>query len=60
MSIFAAILIIIGFVALICGLMAVTFIFIGYVEELNLANRLYEYGAKLARRRKGRKMMTQP
>lgn len=54
MSIFAVIWMIIGFLALVCGLIAVTFIFIGYAEELDLANRLCEYGAKLARRRKGR------
>ena len=54
MSILAIIWIIIGFVALVCVLLAGMFIFVGYVEELDLADRLCEYGAKLARRRKGR------
>lgn len=54
MSIFAIIWIIIGSVALVCGLVAGMFIFLGYVEELDLEERLFEYGAKLARRRKGR------
>ena len=54
MSVFAIIGIIIGVVALICVCIAMVFIFIGYAEELDLVGRLYEYGAKLARRRKRR------
>ena len=54
MSILAIIWVIIGFIAFACGVMAAIFIFIGYAEELDLANRLCEYGAKLARKRKGR------
>ena len=54
MSTLAIIGLIIGIVALICVVLAGAFIFIGYAEELDLAGRLYEYGAKLARRKKGR------
>ena len=54
MSIFAIIWTIIGFLALVCVFLAGIFIFIGYEEELDLVDRLVEYGAKLARWRKGR------
>lgn len=52
------ILVIIGMIIasfiLVCVCMAGIFIFIGYTEELNLVDRFLEYGAKLAKRRKGR------
>lgn len=52
------ILIIIGmsiaFLALVCMCYAGVIIFLGYIEELDLVNRLLEYGEKLARRRKRR------
>lgn len=50
MNVFAIIGIIIAFFASAAGI----FVFIGYAEELNLVDRLCEYGAKLARKRKRR------
>lgn len=51
MNILTIIGIIIASFALICVCIAAIFIFIGYIEELDLINRLFEYGAKLARRK---------